>query len=298
MLFHERFAALLAERFASDDLFAAKAGYTREAVGNWRRGTRVPGEKQFADICAALGLDAEGREDDRAAFEALWEDAVAERGKPGRKSSAAGSDESNIARPDRFIGRGAELAALIAALTAEGGTRALILGEGGMGKSTLTRQAATDAAVVARFGPRRFEVELAAMTGADAMLLALARAVGTDPAAGLPPIRAKLTSAPALLLLDNLESPWEADADAVEALLGKLAEAPGVALVASMRSKSAPRKPDWTHHAKLKELSRDEAKALFLRIARDIAEAIALLERAESAGNLRWAEALKARLQL
>jgi predicted ATPase len=43
----------------------------------------------------------------------------------------------------------------------------LLQGPGGIGKTTLTREAATQPAVIARFGPRRWFAELGAATDRD-----------------------------------------------------------------------------------------------------------------------------------
>jgi tetratricopeptide (TPR) repeat protein len=175
-----------------------------------------------------------------------------------------------IPPPDRCLGREPALADLVAALLAPGGSTALVRGLGGIGKTTLTRAAANDPAVIARFGPRRHEAALAAATTAAAMQDAIAGAVGADPKGGLPAIRARLLPGPALLLLDNLETPWEAEPKPVEALLAALATVPGLALMASIRGAESPRSPRWRHRLDLSALPPDATRALFLDIAQDI----------------------------
>ncbi len=251
--------------------FAKKVGYGERTVRSWLDGFRVPDPPAFDAIRGALFGDDPRHDTASQALEQAWENAREKRGQPGRPSRAAASavQASTITPPDRLLGRDDDLAALVAALLAEGGTTALILGEGGVGKTTLTRAAATHGDIIARFGQRRHEVPLATASSAAAMQDAIATALGADPKAGMNGIRARL-AAPALLLLDNFETPWEAEPDDTEALLRDLAALPGVVLLASLRGAESPRRPDWSHRLDVRPLSPEPARALFLRIAHRI----------------------------
>ncbi|MGH3902286.1 MAG: hypothetical protein ACRDTA_29355, partial [Pseudonocardiaceae bacterium] len=61
----------------------------------------------------------------------------------------------------------------------------------------------------------------------------------------LQTVESTLSEAPALVVLDNLETPWERQQSATEKILAQLAAIPGVALVASVRSGDAPIRPHW-----------------------------------------------------
>ena len=273
MLFHEVFSDLLRRQGWRDDkAFADKAGYTREAVGNWRAGRRVPNANDFKNICDALGLDGEGREADYETLEKAWEVADAAKARPGRKPAQPSTPPPTIPIPDRCWGRDTELQDLLAALITARAT-ALLTGDGGMGKTTLAREAANHPELVKRFAHRRHEADLSSATSAAAMQDAIALALGTKPAEGLPTIQRALSGAPHLLLLDNLETPWDAEPRAVEALIAELARLPELSLVATLRRAVAPRSPRWTHRCTLEPLDDATARALFRDIAPHIPDA-------------------------
>ena len=177
---------------------------------------------------------------------------------------------ADILPPARCFGRGTDLSDLLHALLSPDATTALVMGEGGIGKTTLTREAATHHDIIKRFGNRRYEAELDTVRSAVDMQAALALTLGADPGLGLSAISARLGAAPALLLLDNLESPWEADPEAVEKLLQALATTPNITLMASIRGREAPRKPVWRHRCILDPLPFEVAKQIFLDIAHTI----------------------------
>ena len=59
-----------------------------------------------------------------------------------------------------------------------------------------------------------------------------------------PALFAALAESPAVLALDNAETPWNGP-DNVEEFLGQLAAAPGIALIASLRGASRPVSVPW-----------------------------------------------------
>ena len=173
--------------------------------------------------------------------------------------------------PDRCLGREEDLARLVAALTAEPCRPIAVYGGAGMGKSTLTRAAANHPAVVARFGDRRAWVALDRAADAAGMMAALldglALPTGAEP---WPAIAGELAAAPALLVLDNLETPWAPHRRAVEELLAKLARVPGLALMVSLRSGAPPSRPDWGTRLEVLRLMAPADRALLLAIASDV----------------------------
>jgi tetratricopeptide (TPR) repeat protein len=70
-----------------------------------------------------------------------------------------------------------------------------------------------------------------------------------------------------LLVLDNLETPWEGAGPAIEA---RLAAIPGLAMLASFRGLEAVGGARWTLRQHLAPLPQPEARALFLDIAQSI----------------------------
>jgi len=250
-----------------------KTTVKRESISAYLRKRDIPGDVNFKALARVLFGDNPEHAGEKERFTELWHGARRERDAAGPAPVAPLAPtppSSDILPPDRCFGRDTELAALLAALLTSGVSSALVMGEGGMGKTTLTRQAATHPDIVARFGERRFEAPLDTARSAADMQAATARAVGAEPAQGMEAIRARLSVAPALLLLDNLETPWEAEPQAVEELLRQLAQVPGLALMASIRGGEAPRAPAWGHRCLLKPLPPEEAQRVFLNIAHRI----------------------------
>jgi class 3 adenylate cyclase len=155
--------------------------------------------------------------------------------------------ETMVKRPERCFGRDEPVEVLIAALTSGKDQVLYVLGTGGIGKTTVTKKAGTDARVVARFGHRRWYVELNAVTDAASLESKLIQAIGLNPAQTnfQQAVEHLAQQTPCLLVLDNLETPWEADRHNVEARLRDLAAVPGVSLLSSLRGGAAP-DPQWT----------------------------------------------------
>ncbi|KAJ7181126.1 P-loop containing nucleoside triphosphate hydrolase protein, partial [Mycena filopes] len=153
-------------------------------------------------------------------------------------------------KPKIFHGREPELEHIIEALAQET-PRIAILGGGGMGKTSLARAALHHSDTSSRFKARFFVsaepattvVELAAQIGLHLSL---------EPGPNLinPVVRyfARQTS-PCLLVLDNLETPWEPlqSRSAVEDFLSLLADLNQLALIITMRGAQRPGKVQWTH---------------------------------------------------
>ena len=119
---------------------------------------------------------------------------------------------------------------------------AVVPGALGMGKTTLALAAAYDARVIARFGKtRRFFFNLVPVSDADGLLRRVAANLGVDAAGAAAQVEAKIAACaaePALVILDNLETPWQKDTAATEALLGRLAAIEGLRLVITIRGET------------------------------------------------------------
>jgi TIR domain len=174
--------------------------------------------------------------------------------------------------PPRCFGRVDEVRGLIAALLAESPRPTIILGHAGMGKSTLAREVACHAEVVGRYGERRCWVALDKADGPDALVGAVHDALGLpaepDPWAG---IQAAFGADAGLVVLDNLETPWEGRQSAVEGVLERLAAIPGLLLLTSVRSGDPPLRPAWGTTLEVHRLVAPHDRNLLLDIARDIA---------------------------
>jgi predicted ATPase len=177
-----------------------------------------------------------------------------------------------VERPDRCIGRDQQVDDLVGALTGPVPVICVVLGGPGIGKTTLTRAVGTAGTVVERYGTRRWFAPLDTAQDAAALETAIIEAVGLNPAdARFDDALAKLGEQQCLLILDNLETPWEAESQAVEATLRRITSVPGVALVASVRGQAAPRAPRWTSRVDVRPLNDAAARDLFRDIAPNIA---------------------------
>jgi serine/threonine protein kinase/tetratricopeptide (TPR) repeat protein len=171
------------------------------------------------------------------------------------------------ARP-RCYGRESEIRDLVAALRDDDPRAIPVLGPAGAGKTTLTLAALHDRQVTERFGKRRWLVRCDGVTSRDSLLGVIARSVCPDAAPPLEPrVFLELESAPAALVLDNFETPWERDTAAVEELLTQLAAVPGLALVVTLRGEERPFGPTWGATIAARPLDSEAARDTFLSLA-------------------------------
>ncbi|KAJ7083747.1 hypothetical protein C8R44DRAFT_753318 [Mycena epipterygia] len=175
--------------------------------------------------------------------------------------------------PKIFHGRQSELEDILTNLEQES-VHIAILGPGGIGKTSLARAALHHPQVAAKFENRFFiaadsattGIELAALTGSHLGLKKerdLTKAV----------VQFLSQGPPCLLVLDNLEAPWEPlqSRGGVEEFLSRLTDIPHLALIITMRGAERPAKVQWTHPflEPLKPLSYDAARQTFIEIADD-----------------------------
>jgi tetratricopeptide (TPR) repeat protein len=168
-----------------------------------------------------------------------------------------------------FAGRDDAVMATVNALVApEGLPTILVQGGPGIGKTEMTKAIARHADIVARFGERRWFVRLENAHTADKMKDVITRALGCDPQYGFQAALGSLHGKLSLLVLDNLETPWEpiAEREAIEEALADLAAVQGVALLASMRGHEWMKIPKWQLQA-LPVLLPEDAYSLFAAIA-------------------------------
>jgi hypothetical protein len=262
-------AGAVGQQWTAPD-FARAADASDRTVRNWRSGATLPKVEDLAFILDALFGDDARLRPDRSALQDAWDAAHAVRAGLGLPAApSAMPDLPPIACPQRLFGRDADIARLTAALVGAGERAVLVMGTGGIGKTSLTQRVATEAAVASRF-PRRAFVPLETATTATAMAAAITGALGLDAALPLDAVLARLREAPTLLVLDNLETPWHGDTEATEALLARLAGETDAVLLASIRGERVPAEPRWEEH-RLEGLSPADAAAMFRDHARRIA---------------------------
>ena len=205
-----------------------------------------------------------------------------------RLRQPAGTAAPQLPVASRCFGRDEHVESLVAALCALPPRPAAVLGPPGVGKTTLTLVALADRRAVARFGGRRYFARCAAAASRGTLLNALALALGLDLAKTSPAadpearIISHLAAGPALLVLDNAETPWEADlggADAgLEDLLARFAGLPELALAVSFRGAERPPTVAWRTTIALDPLAAAPAREAFLDIAGEVHRADPLLD--------------------
>ncbi|KAJ7131190.1 hypothetical protein C8R44DRAFT_731450 [Mycena epipterygia] len=157
-------------------------------------------------------------------------------------SDCSTSDKSSS--PQIFHGRQSELKDIVMSL-GQPSAHIAILGAGGIGKTSLARAVLHDPQIAAKYEYRLFvaadsattSIELAALTGSH---------LGLKPGKDLTKAVVQFLSRgpPCLLILDNLETPWEPlkSRDAVEEFLSLLTDIPHLALIITMRGAERPAK--------------------------------------------------------
>jgi tetratricopeptide (TPR) repeat protein len=172
--------------------------------------------------------------------------------------------------PD-LVGRVDEVATLVASWLANPPQPVAVLGAPGIGKSTICLAALHDEQVAGRFAGRRWFVRCDGAPTADGLHAVLAAEIGVTgdgPPGSLPGrVVTVLGSAPAVVVLDNFETPWTGDTLATEQLLRTVAAIPGLALAVTARGSARPSGPHWRDFAMLSPLPQADARRLFLTVA-------------------------------
>jgi tetratricopeptide (TPR) repeat protein len=173
--------------------------------------------------------------------------------------------------PADFLGRDADVTALLGFLPpTRPACAVLIQGPPGIGKTALTKAIANHERIVAHFcSDNRWFVELETATTAALLQDTIIRKLGGDPQQGFRATLVLLRQRPGLLVLDNLETPWDpvTERQATEETLAALAAIPGLTLLASFRGRDRVGGPKWALVHPVDRLKPPLDKELFCRIA-------------------------------
>ncbi len=156
---------------------AEDCGVSDRAVRAWRRDEYPP------DDIETLERVLFGANDAYAEWKSGLRDAWS-RAKRQREVSVAAdpTPPARIESPDLCLGRDDDAALLLAALRGPQDVIAIVLGQAGIGKTTLTRQVAASPDLAARFGDRRWFVALETAFDRAGLRERIVVAVGGNPA--------------------------------------------------------------------------------------------------------------------
>ncbi|KAJ7261950.1 P-loop containing nucleoside triphosphate hydrolase protein, partial [Mycena rebaudengoi] len=152
------------------------------------------------------------------------------------------------ASPKIFHGRVAELQDVVNILLQDS-ARVAILGAGGMGKTSLATAALHNPQVEAKYSSRYF-VPCHSTPTCTELVRTIADHIGVEKGSNLSKraVHYLAHAPPSLLVLDNLETPWESQSSRqqVEEFLSLLTDAPQLGLMITLRGTERPSKVKWT----------------------------------------------------
>ncbi|KAJ7268551.1 P-loop containing nucleoside triphosphate hydrolase protein [Mycena rebaudengoi] len=215
---------------------------------------------------------------------------------PSLKNNSSGSFGLLPPRPQIFNGRESELQDVVNILMQDSAHIA-ILGAGGMGKTSLATAALHNPQVEAKYSHRYF-VPCHSSPTCTELAATIADHIGLEKGSNMAKKVAHyfVHAPPSLLVLDNLETPWEALSarSEVEEFLSHLTDAPHLGLMITLRGAEHPSKVKWTRPflAPLKPLSNVAAQQTFIEVADEGHDDASIKELLELTGNLPLAVSL------
>ncbi|KAJ7286809.1 P-loop containing nucleoside triphosphate hydrolase protein [Mycena rebaudengoi] len=198
--------------------------------------------------------------------------------------------------PKIFHGRDSELQDTIKILVQDS-ARIAILGTGGIGKTSLATAALHDSRIEAKYSQCYF-VPCHSSSTCTQLVSAVADHIGVEKGSNLAQkiVHYLNHSPPSLLVLDNLETPWESisSQSEVEEFLSLLTDVAHLGLMITMRGAERPAKVKWTRPflPPLDPLSTSAALQTFIDVADDTHHQASVKQLLELTGNLPLAVSL------
>ncbi|KAJ7638345.1 hypothetical protein FB45DRAFT_399494 [Roridomyces roridus] len=177
--------------------------------------------------------------------------------------------------PQIFYGREQDVASLVQMFAQTREAHAVLMGQGGSGKSSLALALLHQPKVEEIYGYRRFFANCSASKNSGDIIACLAASMGLptlEKASGYrETISAYLSSGPALVVFDNIDGAWDPPTTRleVEDLLTELSNIPSVSLLITLRGTQRPLGPDYTkpYPAPVGPISTSAALDTFLAIS-------------------------------
>ncbi|KAJ7264318.1 P-loop containing nucleoside triphosphate hydrolase protein, partial [Mycena rebaudengoi] len=198
--------------------------------------------------------------------------------------------------PQIFHGRDTELQDVVNLLMQDSAHIA-ILGTGGMGKTSLATAALHMPEVEAKYTQRYF-VPCHSSPTCTELVATIADHVGLEKGSNMAKKLAHYFAhaPPSLLILDNLETPWESlsSRSEVEEFLSLLTDVPHLSLMITVRGAERPGKVKWTKPflPPLKPFSNEAAQQTFIEVADEGHDEDSIKKLLELTGNLPLAVSL------
>ncbi|KAJ7286278.1 P-loop containing nucleoside triphosphate hydrolase protein, partial [Mycena rebaudengoi] len=212
------------------------------------------------------------------------------------KNNSSGSFGLLPPCPQIFNGRESELQDVVNILIQDSAHIA-ILGAGGMGKTSLATAALHNPQVEAKYSHRYFIPCHSSLTCTE-LASTIADHIGLEKGSNMAKKVAHyfVHAPPSLLVLDNLETPWEplSSRSEVEEFLSLLTDAPQLGLMITLRGAEHPSRVKWTRPflAPLEPLSNVAALQTFIEVADEGHDDASIKELLELTGNLPLAVSL------
>ena len=166
------------------------------------------------------------------------------------------------------FGRDKEVKELISKLLEKKTEPIPILGGPGMGKTTIALKAMNDKRVATRFGTRRWFVRCDGVRTRAELAAAIARAIGIEITPNVETsVLTELANGQAAFVIDNAETPLDAERQPVEDFLSLLATIESLALVVTIRAQKRPATVAWGSTIEVNPLSDKAARTAFVAAA-------------------------------
>ncbi|KZS92420.1 hypothetical protein SISNIDRAFT_455598 [Sistotremastrum niveocremeum HHB9708] len=189
-------------------------------------------------------------------------------------SSRSGSPQHALpSAPQIFYGRSGNLEHAVAQLQKEEQAHIAILGGGGIGKTSLALAILHHPEILLKFGDLRFFFSCEGSPDVNTLAASLGKHLnfGQHDLIRSLTLLLKNASSPALLCLDNFETPWEPASNrlATENLLSALVQISGLSVIVTLRGSERPLGVRWSrpHLPPLGRLDMESARMAFLAIS-------------------------------